>query len=85
MAGKQEVKKAEVVPEKKEEKPKADMSAAAKKAWETRKNKYGQTGISAEGTVALKEAAAQRKAKKEAEEKTEEAVIEKQEKKVGKK
>lgn len=31
---------------KKEEKPKADMSAAAKKAWETRRKKYGKNGLS---------------------------------------
>lgn len=32
--------------EKKEEKPKADMSAAAKKAWKTRREKYGESGLS---------------------------------------
>lgn len=29
------------------EKKKADMSAAAKKAWATRRKKYGKTGLSA--------------------------------------
>ena len=29
-----------------EEKPKPDMSAAAKKAWETRRKKYGDSGLS---------------------------------------
>jgi len=32
--------------EKKEEKPKADMSAVAKKAWKTRREKYGESGLS---------------------------------------